>query len=218
MFEALTDTAVGFVEQYGYVALFLFVVLETSWIIHFVPSEVVVPLAALVLVSGPTTFVLFVLVLWVGSIAGSVLAYELFGVRSERVLRRYGHLLYLPEEELEKAQAWVRRWGEGFMFWGRLVPVVRTPISIPAGIARMHRGRFLAYSAGGWLVYMTLLAALGYSDANTQSPLAYGWALAVQWIGAGLTAARETPLLTAVVVLGFVGLAALAWQERDRVV
>ena len=64
--QALSDGIIAFVEAYGYLALFVFIVLETAWIIHFAPSEVVIPFAAAYLVSTPTEFALFVVVGTVG--------------------------------------------------------------------------------------------------------------------------------------------------------
>ncbi len=204
MIGSLTDAAVGAVDRYGFLALFLFTVLETSFVLHFVPSEVVIPLAAVAMVSGPASFALFLGVVWVGSILGSVLAYELFGVRGEAVLRRYGHLVYLPEEELDRATDWFRRWGTTSMFWGRLLPVVRTPISIPAGVAGMDRGRFLVYSAGGWLLYMGLLSGLGYSDGESASPIGYGWLLLVDAAGGTGPAAGVLAVVTVAVAVAAV--------------
>jgi membrane protein DedA with SNARE-associated domain len=205
MFEGIADGVVPFVRTYGYVAVFVFLVLETAWIIHFVPSEVVIPAVAAYLVTDPTTFAVFVAVGTVAAVVGSLFAYYLFGVSGERVLRRYGHLIKLPESELDRSRAWFRRWGEGLMFWGRVIPVVRTPISVPAGMAGMHRGRFVCYSAAGWLVYNTTLVWLVYGGADGTSPL-----------DAAVAAARRGEPAVIGVALVAAAIAAIGWYRYGR--
>ncbi|WP_158057755.1 DedA family protein [Halorussus halophilus] len=210
MFEWLTQAALDFVHQYGYAALFVFIILETAWIIHFVPSEIIIPATAVFLVDDPASFAFFVGVMTVGAILGSLVAYYLFGVSGEEFLREYGHIVKLPESEIERSQAWFQRWGEGLMFWGRVVPVVRTPISIPAGFARMHLGKFTLYSAGGWLVYNAALVWLVYGNADEKAPID----MVVAWL-ADATAAYGTGVVAGV---GVVALAAfgVGWWKLTR--
>ncbi|MFB6146522.1 MAG: DedA family protein [Halobacteriaceae archaeon] len=197
----LTARAAEAVTTYGYVALFVFVVLETAFVLHFAPSEVIIPLAAVPLISGPATFALFVAVSTVGAVLGSLLAYWLFGVYGETVLRRYGGIV--DQSAIDRSRAWFRRYGTPLMFWGRLVPVLRTPISIPAGYAGMDQRRFVAYSAPGWLLYMALLARLGYAGDAGRSPahVALDWLRHV-W--------SSTPAVAAAVL---VGLLAFGWRR-----
>jgi membrane protein DedA with SNARE-associated domain len=204
----LTEATVSFIETYGYVALFVFLVLETAFILHFIPSEVIIPLAALFMITGPMSFALFVVVATVASIIGSLLCYWLFGVNGERIARRYGHVLRIPEEEIDKSKEWFHRYGEGLMFWGRLVPVVRTPISIPAGFAEMSVGKFSAYSAVGWAVYMSLLAGLGYSNGGeTRAPIEV--AIAAVW-----PIVEANPVATTVAVVASTVACVIAWRRR----
>lgn len=212
----LTDAVLAFVQQYGYVALFLFIALETAWIIHFVPSEIVIPIAAIGLVSDPLSFAVFVTVMTVGAVLGSVLAYYLFGRYGDRVLRRYGHVLRVPESELDRSKRWFRRYGEGFLLWGRLVPIVRTPISIPAGYAETPMPRFLAYSSVGWLLYNSVLVALVYSGAGSRSPLEVALSAAEPAWGPVVTFAQGSPLAALVVFAMVSGAGVLAWTRRER--
>jgi membrane protein DedA with SNARE-associated domain len=203
--DGLLEAALSFVREYGYVALFVFILLETAWIIHFVPSEVVIPVAATQVVVGPTSFVLFVTVLTVGAVFGSLLAYYLFGRYGEVVLRRYGSYLRVPESEIERSKAWFRRYGEHSLAWMRLVPVLRTPISIPAGYAETSLPTFVVYSGVGWLCYNVLLVGLVYSDGSSESPLGYA---------AGVAAGN--PGVTAVGAVLAGGVALWAYLARDR--
>jgi membrane protein DedA with SNARE-associated domain len=209
--EALTTAIVGFIEAYGYLALFVFIVLETAWIIHFAPSEVVIPFAAAFLVTTPAEFALFIAVGTVGAVVGSLVAYYLFGVNGDRVLQRYGHVLRVPESEIERSKAWFRRWGEGLMFWGRVVPVLRTPISVPAGFARMDLRRFTVYSFGGWAIYNAALVWLVYSGSGERAPIDYV-------LGPLSRSAGSNPLLVGVLaVVATLGVTAW-WWRHERVV
>jgi len=212
----LTDAVLTFVDQYGYVALFVFIVLETAWIIHFVPSEVVIPIAALGLVSGPVTFAVFVTVMTVGAVLGSVVAYYLFGRYGDYILQRYGHVLRVPESEIERSKRWFRRYGEGFLVWGRLVPVLRTPISIPAGYAETPMRRFVPYSTVGWLVYNAALVALVYSGSDSRAPLFVAVDSVAGLLAGPLSVLRASPSVAALLGLVTVGAAVLAWVRREK--
>jgi membrane protein DedA with SNARE-associated domain len=211
----LTDAVVAFVQQYGYVALFVFIALETAWIIHFVPSEIVIPIAALGLVSDPLSFAVFVTIMTVGAVLGSVLAYYLFGRYGDYVLQRYGHVLRVPESELARSKRWFRTHGEGFLLWGRLVPVLRTPISIPAGYAETPMHRFLAYSTVGWGLYNTALVALVYSGADSKSPLDVAIASAEPVWGPMVAFAQASPAVTTLALVLSTGVCVLAWTRRE---
>ncbi|WP_439027680.1 DedA family protein [Haloarchaeobius sp. DT45] len=207
-FAWLTDASISFIASYGFLALFVFVVLETSFILHFIPSEVVIPLAALFMITGPASFALFVAVSVVGGVIGSLLCYWLFGVNGERLMRRWGHIVRMPEDEIDKSKAWFNRYGEGLMFWGRFLPVLRTPISIPAGFAEMDLKKFSLYSGAGWAIYVAALAGLGYSNGGeTQAPIEVAWAAV--WPVVQANPVASTLAVGLVTVLGIV-----AWQRR----
>jgi membrane protein DedA with SNARE-associated domain len=200
--EALTDWIVAFVQSYGDLALFVFVVLETAWTVHFAPSAVVIPFAAAFLVTTPPEFALFVAV---GTVVGSLIADHRFGVSADRMLQRDGHVLRASDSEVERSEAWFRRWGEGLMFWGRVVPVLRTPISVPAGFARMDLRRFTLYSFGGWAIYNAALVWLVYSDSGERAPIDYVLDPLTRTAG-------SNPALLATIAVASVGVA--AWYLR----
>jgi membrane protein DedA with SNARE-associated domain len=160
VFEGLTEALVTFIAQYGYVAIFLFMFCETSMIFPFGPSEIVVPAAAALLVTGPASFVGFVLAATVGATLGSLFAYYVLGGSSHEVLERYGHYVHVSDREVDRAGYWFQRWGESSVFWGRLLPLLRSIISIPAGFAGMDIGKFTAYSAAGSALFTAAVAAL----------------------------------------------------------
>ncbi len=172
MFNGVVHTVLALVKQYGYLAVFVYMVLETSFLLHFVPSEVVVPFAAAELVHGPVSFVLFVADATAGSTLGSLVAYVLFGRYGREVLERYGHVVHVSERSLDRSRTVFVRYGESSVFWGRLVPFLRALISIPAGLAEMDLKKFVVYSAGGALLFNTALTYLVYTGSGPTSPLA----------------------------------------------
>jgi membrane protein DedA with SNARE-associated domain len=105
----------------------------------------------------------------VAATAGALLgatAYYYIGVllpeqRIRSLLRRYGRFALLDEEDLDRAMAWFRDHGQLVVFFGRCLPLVRTLISVPAGLTRMPLGRFLLYSALGTAAWSTLLIMIG---------------------------------------------------------
>lgn len=162
----LGDTALRLVSQYGYLAVAAFTFLEASLLFPFLPSEVVLPGAAALLVDGPVTFALFVAAVVVGTTAGSLFAYHVFGERGRAALEDYGRYVHLSEGGLERGCRWFRRWGESSVLWGRLLPGLRSVVSVPAGLAGMARWKFTLYSAVGALTFGAGVAALVVTGAS----------------------------------------------------
>jgi membrane protein DedA with SNARE-associated domain len=176
MLAGIEGTATTLLTQYGFLALVVFAFLETSLLFPFVPSELVVPVAAALLVSGPASFLAFVLAMMVGATVGSLFVYFVFDAAHQPVIDRYGKYVSVSTDDIERARGWFRRWGESSVFWGRLLPVLRSVISIPAGIAGMGVGKFATYSAGGSGLFAAGVAALVLTGRElVPSQLLFGW-------------------------------------------
>ncbi|KTG10944.1 hypothetical protein AUR64_07150 [Haloprofundus marisrubri] len=160
--SGLTQTALDLVAQYGYLAIFVFTFLESSMLFPLLPSEVVLPVAAGLLVSGPSSFALFVAATTAGVTVGSVVAYRFFGEKGHEALEAHGGRVNVSERRLEFASRWFEKWGESSVLWGRLLPVLRSVISLPAGFAGMAMWKFLVYSTVGGLVFNAAVAAVVY--------------------------------------------------------
>jgi membrane protein DedA with SNARE-associated domain len=141
--------------------LFMFMFFETSMIFPFIPSEFVIPVAAVALVSSllSLSFALFVLAAAAGAVVGSLFAYYVSGAATHWLLERYGPSIHVSEQDAARAERWFRHWGESSVFWGRFLPILRSVISIPAGIARMHVGKFAVYSGAGSGLFAAVVAA-----------------------------------------------------------
>jgi membrane protein DedA with SNARE-associated domain len=132
-----------------------------------IPSEVTMPLSGWMLVQarGLTAWSsIWLGGLWgaVGCTIGSVVSYALGMWGGRPLVKRYGRYILVHEEDLERADQWFARWGDWAAFLSRLLPIVRTFISFPAGVVRMQFWRFAALSFVGSFIWCGLLAWGGY--------------------------------------------------------
>jgi membrane protein DedA with SNARE-associated domain len=151
----------------GYPALLFLMFLENVY--PPIPSELTIPLAGYVVSRGQLSFLGIVLAGTLGSVLGALpLYYAGRALGEERVLDwadRHGQWLTVSRKELERAKRWFVRHGGMAVFFCRLIPGVRSLISIPAGVERMPMAAFLAYTSVGAGLWTTLLAFLGYGLA-----------------------------------------------------
>ncbi len=158
------DWILSVIESGGYLGIFFLMVLENLF--PPIPSELVIPLAGFAAASGSLNIIAVVVVATLGAVVGALPWYylaRLFGIdRVKRLSARYGRALTLTGQDIDDAQAWFARYGTLAVLVGRLVPTVRTLISVPAGIARMPLPSFLLFTGVGSLVWTLALASLGY--------------------------------------------------------
>jgi membrane protein DedA with SNARE-associated domain len=156
--------------QNGYLAVFVLMVLESACIP--IPSEITMLFAGALCSAAFATVapgaprlnvVAVILVGTVANLVGSLLAYGIGRAIGRGPLDRYGKYVLIRTHDIDKAEAWWSRHGQGAVFFGRLLPVVRTFISLPAGIAEMPAGRFAAYTFAGSLPWVAALGAAGYA-------------------------------------------------------
>ena len=157
------DWITGVVRSLGYLGVALLTFLENLF--PPIPSEVVIPLAGFVAAQGDLALWGVVATGSGGSLGGAALWYEIGRRVGERRLRawvaRHGKWITLSERDVDRAQNWFRRHGGLAVFLGRLVPGVRTFVSLPAGFAGMPLAPFLLYSAIGTLIWTAALAYAG---------------------------------------------------------
>lgn len=154
-------TAFSLIRQFGYLAIFVFLFLETSMVFPLLPSEVVIPFAAGVIVTEPFGIVLFGVASAGGAVVGGIFAYYGFGMGGNRVVQRTPDR-YIDDNDVERARRWFSSYGEWSVLWGRLIPFLRSVISIPAGFARMNLVKFAIYTGIGAFAFNTGVAALVY--------------------------------------------------------
>jgi membrane protein DedA with SNARE-associated domain len=174
--------------RYGYVAIFLLMVLESACVP--IPSEVTMLFGGALATAGfagagrELDPLLVGLVGAVGNLAGSWLAYWVGYAGGRRLAVRWGRYLLIRPHEIDRAHDWFEGHGEAAVFFGRLLPVVRTFISLPAGIARMNPWRFTFYTLLGCLPWVFGLTWLGYVlgrrwDEVERVIRPFAWAVAI---------------------------------------
>jgi membrane protein DedA with SNARE-associated domain len=182
----LFDWLTGMVQQGGYLGVALLMFAENLF--PPIPSELIMPLAGFNAARGQFDLVWVILAGSAGSLAGALFWYGIgrwIGCpRLKRWSARHGRLLTLGPEEVDRTYDWFHRHGGVAVFIGRLLPAMRTLISVPAGMARMPLVPFLLYSTAGTVLWTAFLTLAGY------------------WLESGYEAVSEylNPVSTAVVV------------------
>lgn len=160
----MLDWIVNTVDALGYVGIALLMLLEN--IFPPIPSEVIMPLSGFVVTQGELSFIYVVIAGVVGSILGALpwyyLGRSLSLERIEKLVDQYGKWLTLSSEDIERAKQWFDRRGEEAACLSRLVPGVRTYISVPAGLSKMPLLPFLVYSTIGTTIWVSFLTYAGY--------------------------------------------------------
>lgn len=158
------DWITGLVERSGYLGILLLMLAEN--VFPPIPSELIMPLAGFTAAQGQLNILLVVLAGTAGSLLGALVWYYvgrwLGADRLRRFAIRHGRWLTLSPGEIDRAHTWFDRHGAKAVFIGRLIPAVRSLISVPAGITRMPLAPFLAWTALGTALWTLLLAGAGY--------------------------------------------------------
>lgn len=160
MLDALTEFARDAVTAAGYPGICGVMVLEV--VFPPIPSEVVLPLAGYEVAQGGLGFVPVTLVATLGSLLGAYVLYALGRFGGRPLVLRFGRVLRVGEADLDRADAWFGRWGDRVVLAGRMVPLARSIVSIPAGTMRMPLARFTVLTALGSLVWNLVLIGAGY--------------------------------------------------------
>ena len=156
----IARTAIAVISTLGYAGVFALMAAE-SMIIP-IPAELVMPFAGFLVAQAEFDMAYVFLASSLGSIAGSLVSYWMGRKGGNRLVMSFGRYLLLDLQDLKKAEAYFERRGEGTIFVGRLIPVVRHLISIPAGIGKMNLKKFILYTFAGATLWNMFLAWLGY--------------------------------------------------------
>src|SRR3990167_9757385 len=161
--EIITTYIIQFIDTTGYVGIFALMALESDLIT--LPSEITMPFAGFLVQQGKLNFWLVVFAGALGNLLGSLLAYGLGFYLEEhiilRLIRKYGKFLLLTEHEYERSLHWLRKYGDAVAFFSRILPAVRTFISLPAGLSEMNIWKFSFYTFLGSLIWSILLTYIG---------------------------------------------------------
>ena len=151
MLAALEQYIIPFLEQLyaqmGYVGVAIAMAIESACIP--LPSEIILPMAGWMVSSGTWDLWLATIAGTIGGTVGSAVAYWAGAIGGRPVLLKYGRYVLISAHDIETADRWFAKYGDAAIFFSRLLPVVRTFISFPAGVVRMNFVKFLIYTALG---------------------------------------------------------------------
>lgn len=159
LIAAVGSFIINTISALGYAGVVILMALESAGIP--LPSEIIMPFSGYLALTGRFTLFGAALAGAVGCLVGSLGAYWVSAAGGRRLLERYGRYVLISQHDLAMADRWFARWGGAAVFVGRLLPVVRTYISFPAGIARVGLWRFSLYTFIGSLIWTYLLAWIG---------------------------------------------------------
>ena len=165
----IIDWIVSTVSSLGYPGVFVLMLLESSFIPF--PSEVIMVPAGYLAFKGEMNIVIVILCGLIGSLAGALINYYLAKSLGRSLLLRYGSYVMFKEETLLKMEDFFSRHGHISTFTGRLIPVIRQYISIPAGLARMNLAIFCFYTSLGAGIWVIILTLLGYYIGENEALL-----------------------------------------------
>ncbi|NNV07278.1 DedA family protein [Geobacillus sp. C56-T2] len=193
-----------FMEQFGYIGIFFMIALEN--IFPPIPSEVILPFGGFMTTYTTLTVPGVIAAATAGSVVGALVLYgigRLLSVeRLERIVDRWGGWLRVKPEDIDKANRTFQRYGVWAVFVGRMIPLVRSLISIPAGMAKMNIWLFFWLSVLGTLIWNTILISIG-------AALGESWGKVSEVIG--MYAEVVYILIAAVIVVG----AIRVWKRRQ---
>jgi membrane protein DedA with SNARE-associated domain len=202
--SALAVFIIAVISAMGYAGVVLLMAIESACIP--LPSEVIMPFSGYLVYSGRFNLWLAATAGALGCNVGSALAYWVGFHGGRPLVRKFGAYILLSERELEWSERFFARWGSATVFIARLLPVVRTFIALPAGVARMPQLRFHVYTfLGSW-----------------------PWCLGLAWVGFKLGEQWDTDprlklwfhrfdaVIAAIIVIAVIGFVWTRWQHRIR--
>lgn len=196
MIDAVVQWASGAMEQGGLLALAAMLLIENLF--PPIPSEAVLPLGGLLVSDGTFTLAAALAASTAGSVAGAWVIYALGRYGGRPLVMRFHTVLRFTEEELDRADDWFDQHGSWVVFWARMLPFLRSVVSVPAGASEMPLVRFTVLTAAGSLIWNALLIGAGIV-------LGENYSVIIPWLD------RFTWLVVAVCVV------ALAWWIVRRV-
>lgn len=199
----MIDWATEIIDSIGLVGVAMLVALES--VVPPIPSELVLLLAGFNVDQGNFTFVGAVVAATVGSVAGALILYALGALLSEErlmwLLHKVGRFVGFTQKDIDRGFQWFERHGAPVVFFGRLIPLVRSVVSVPAGAARMPLAKFVTWTALGSAVWNVVWVAIG-------QVLGEQWKRAEEWAG--------TFQYVAVAVFAVVGIGFIVHNLRRR--
>ena len=168
MLEFLSGFIIHLIQSLGYFGIFFLMLLESMLIP--IPSEITMPFAGYLITTGSMSFVPVVLVGALGNLVGSWIGYAIGYFLEETIIltliRKYGKFILISTNEYNHSLKWFNKFGDKITFFTRIIPAVRTFISLPAGLAKMNFWKFSIYTFLGSLIWSAVLTYIGVYLGN----------------------------------------------------
>jgi membrane protein DedA with SNARE-associated domain len=184
-------------------ATVLFALILAENLLPPIPSEAILPLAGFMVAKGELGVVAALTASTAGSVAGALLLYAIGRYGGRPLLLRHGRILRLTDERIDRAEAWFDRYGAKLVFFGRMLPGVRSVVSVPAGLAEMPLSSFVALTLAGSTIWNVAL-------------IGAGWALGDNWEQVTLVVEQTDLLLIAAAVMAVGTFAVARLRRRQR--
>ncbi len=157
--ETISNFILLVIEKTGYFGITLLMALESAGIP--IPSEIIMPFSGFLVTTG--RFFLWLVIFWatVGNLLGSLILYIIGCYGGRRFILKYGPYFFFSEQELKKSDEWFKKYGSLAIFFSRMLPIVRTYISLPAGVTKINLPKFIIYTFTGSIPWNFMLAYIG---------------------------------------------------------
>ncbi len=184
--------------DFGYIGIFILIMVENLF--PPIPSEIILTFGGFMTTVTSLNVVMVIIVATLGSVVGAILLYKVasyFGKeRLTKIVLKYGRILRLKESDIERAENFFLKYGSWAVFLCRMIPLIRSLISIPAGMTKMKMSKFLILTTAGSLLWNTVLIGLG-------AMLGESWSEIVVFMDSFSTIIYSIIAILVVVGLGF---------------
>jgi membrane protein DedA with SNARE-associated domain len=202
---SMADSLVQWIDQvissFGYGGIATLMLLENLF--PPIPSEAILPLVGFLVNRGDLAVIPALLATTLGSLVGALVLYALGRGGGRPLVFRYRRVLRVTEAELDRADGWFDRYGSWIVLFGRMVPLARSVVSIPAGMSEMPVWRFALLTASGSAVWNALL-------------IGAGWILGENWVRVTGVIGSLSNMVLVIVVVGVVSLGVWWWRRRRQ--
>ena len=190
-------------EQFGYLGVAFLIMIENLF--PPIPSEVILTFGGFMTTTTELNIPLMIVAATIGAVVGAAILYGIGTLldveRLDKIVDKYGNILRITHADIHKADSWFDRYGFWTVFFCRFVPLIRSLISLPAGMANMNFGLFLLFTTVGTVIWNTVLIYLGAAVGSQ-------WETIVHYM--------DIYSNDAYVILGIIGIAVIIWYIRKR--
>ena len=190
-------------EQFGYLGVAFLIMIENLF--PPIPSEVILTFGGFMTTTTELNIPLMIVAATIDAVVGAAILYGIGTLldveRLDKIVDKYGNILRITHADIHKADSWFDRYGFWTVFFCRFVPLIRSLISLPAGMANMNFGLFLLFTTVGTVIWNTVLIYLGAAVGSQ-------WETIVHYM--------DIYSNVAYVILGIIGIAVIIWYIRKR--